>query len=62
MIDIGRVKCVVPVSTGQFSFAETGCVYTNAKGKTFILTYKFLNDLISRNNYGTTIEQPKIGE
>lgn len=48
MTDIGKIKCVVPIQTGQLSLGETGCVYNTNNGKSYILTYKYLHSLITK--------------
>lgn len=47
MQDIGKIKCVVPITTGQISHGETGMVYTNSNGKTIIISYKYFNSLFT---------------
>lgn len=50
MIDIGQIKCSVPVKTGTFTFGVDGMVYQTSNGNSYVLTYKYINDLITKKN------------
>lgn len=62
MQDIGKIKCVVPIQTGQISLGETGMVYTSNNGKSYLLTYKYFNSLVTNKLDRYEREQAKQSE
>lgn len=53
MNDIGKVKALVPIQTGTFTLGDTGFIYKTHNGKSFLISYKTFDSLMTkRSNYG----------
>lgn len=59
MQDIGKIKCVVPIQTGQLSLGETGMVYSTNNGKSCIISYKYFNSIFINKTRNHEQEQSK---